>query len=298
MPFLENRLLIQYISPPNNYIGSTLFLSYIVVALYLTSTIGYSLYTQYTSAFHSHAASTPSKFKQNGAGQVETRNARARHIKIYLSLAFLSFASISWHMLGFLITSILNWNNTSSRNVFVVLGDNGLLKLKSWMLETGLFNDFASQLVGDRESAIWAQLAILATWGWNLWMALKGTLTSSLFPTHPSTKLTPVPRSPIQLHHPPSSPIYRPRPESPHQLLSCPVHYTTAPFLSGRQHLQKVLPAHFSSEPYCLPPLTHHNTQRYPPRTTLPSNPSALLHPRARRATPSFPPAHGHVEAE
>lgn len=175
MPFFEYNPFTRYITPPNNYIGATLFLSYIVVALYLTSTICYSLYTQYTSVFSLRPFSPPSKFKQNGAGKVETRNARARHVKIYAVLALVSFASISWHMLGFLITSFLDWNNTTTRNVFAVLSNNAFDKLKRWMLETGLFNSFAIQLVADGESAIWTQLTILATWGWNLWLSAKGT---------------------------------------------------------------------------------------------------------------------------
>ncbi|KZM20649.1 uncharacterized protein EKO05_0010605 [Ascochyta rabiei] len=174
MSIFAHNSLIRYTTPPNNYIGSALFLSYIIAALCLTSTIGYSLYTQYTNVFHSHPSSPPSKFRQNGAGKVETRSARARHIKIYTILALVSFASISWHMLGFLITSFLDWNNSSTRSIVAVLGNNAFDKLRRWMLETGLFNDFAVQLVGDGESAVWAQLAILATWFWNLWMAGKG----------------------------------------------------------------------------------------------------------------------------
>ncbi|KAF9697785.1 hypothetical protein EKO04_004475 [Ascochyta lentis] len=174
MSFFVQNLLTQYTTPPNNYIGSAFFLSYIVAALCLTSAIGYSLYTQYVNAFHSQPSSPPSKFKQNGAGKVETRNARVQHIKIYTVLALVSFASISWHMLGFLITSLLDWNNSSTRNIFAMLGDNTFDKLKRWMLGTSLFNDFAVQLVGDGESAVWTQLAILATWVWNLWMGGKG----------------------------------------------------------------------------------------------------------------------------
>lgn len=176
MSFFEQNPLTAYTTPPTNYIGSTLFLSYIVVALYLTSTIAYSLYTQYTAVFHSHPSSPPSKFKQNGAGKVETRNARARHIQIYTFLALISFASISWHMLGFLITSFLDWNRSGTRNVFAVLGNNAFDKLKRWMLEMSLFNDFAVQLVSDGESAVWTQAAILATWFWNLFLASKGML--------------------------------------------------------------------------------------------------------------------------
>lgn len=174
MSFFSKSPLVAYLTPPTNYIGSTLFLSYIVAALILASTISYSLYNQYISAFHSHPDSPPSKFKQNGAGQVKTRNARARHIKIYTGLALISFISISWHMLGFLITSFLDWSAAPTRNVLTALSFNALDKLKTWMLESGLFDSFAMQLVADPESALWTQLSILATWGWNLWVGSKG----------------------------------------------------------------------------------------------------------------------------
>ncbi|KAF3042691.1 hypothetical protein E8E12_007677 [Didymella heteroderae] len=181
--FFEQNTLTQYITPPNNYIGSTIFLSYILVALYLTSTIGYRLYTQYAAVFNLHPSSPPSRFKQNGQGKVETRSARKRHVKIYTALALISFTSISWHMLGFLITSFLDWSDSGTRNVFAVLGSNASNQLKRWMLETSLFSDFAVQLVADGESAVWTQFAILATWGWNLVLASKGrqyNFTSSL----------------------------------------------------------------------------------------------------------------------
>ncbi|KAF2998552.1 hypothetical protein E8E13_005404 [Curvularia kusanoi] len=175
MSFFEKLPLAQYTTPPNNYIGSTLFLSYIVVALYLTLTISYSLYTQFTSLFRSSPASPFSKSSQNGADQPSIRNARARHIKIYGALALLSFGSISYHMLGFLITSFLDWHgSTSPRNVLAVLSSsNAVSQLKAWMLQTGLFNNFAAELVADPQSAVWAQLAVLSSWGWNLWMGRK-----------------------------------------------------------------------------------------------------------------------------
>ncbi|KAH6629171.1 hypothetical protein C7974DRAFT_412990 [Boeremia exigua] len=171
MAFLEDNSITRYTTPPNNYIGSTLFISYIVAALYLTATISYSLYTKYTNVFHSGSSSSPSNSKQKATEAV--KNARARHIKIYTALALISFTSISWHMLSFLITSFLDWNNYLPRNIFTALSDHAPQKLKTWMLETSLFNSFAVQLVADGESAIWTQLALLATWAWNLWLAHK-----------------------------------------------------------------------------------------------------------------------------
>ncbi|KAJ8108797.1 hypothetical protein OPT61_g7917 [Boeremia exigua] len=174
MSFLKDYSFSPYSTPPQNYVGSTFFLTYIVVALYLTTVLTYSLYKQYTSVIYAHPSSPPSKFRQNGDGKVETRNARVRHIKIYTVLALISFTSISWHMLGFLITSFLDWNGSSTRNILAALSSDVLDKLKRWMMETTLFNDFAIQLVADGESAVWTQLSILATWGWNLWLGQKG----------------------------------------------------------------------------------------------------------------------------
>lgn len=180
MFFFESHLLTRFAIPPNNYIGSSLFLSYIITALYLISNITYSLYSQYLSIFNSPPSLPASRFKQTATGDIQTHNARARHIKIYAAFALISFTSISRHMLGFLITSFLDWSNSSTRNILDAIGSNAFDKLKRWMLETSLFNDFALELVNDGESAVWSQLAILATWSWNLWMGRKSMFISTL----------------------------------------------------------------------------------------------------------------------
>ncbi|CAN9109610.1 unnamed protein product [Alternaria alternata] len=69
-----------YATPPNSYIGTTIFLSYIVAALYATITITYSLYSQYTFTFRT--SSTADNEKLDAA-----KAARARHIKIYAKSA-------------------------------------------------------------------------------------------------------------------------------------------------------------------------------------------------------------------
>lgn len=154
--------LASYATPPNNYIGTTLFLSYIVLALYATLSITYSLYTQYNTIYHS---ASPNK----DANIIAAKAARARHIKIYAFLASLSFATLSYHMLFFLVTHYQAWSGEIS--LASISGD----KLVRWMLESSLFQDFANELVENAQNATWTQLAILATWSWNIWMARKGT---------------------------------------------------------------------------------------------------------------------------
>lgn len=155
--------LVYYATPPNSYIGTTIFLSYIVAALYATIAIIYSLYAQYTVIFHTSSSSNDEKL---GAAKA----ARARHIKVYAFLASISFATLSYHMLMFLITHYLEWSEDQSRSFSNV----SVEKLKTWMLESTLFQDFAQDLVKDAPNAVWTQAAILATWFWNIYMGQKG----------------------------------------------------------------------------------------------------------------------------
>ncbi|RYO41108.1 hypothetical protein AA0111_g1035 [Alternaria arborescens] len=154
--------LAYYATPPNSYIGTTIFLSYIVAALYATIKIIYSLYSQYTVIFH--ASSTANDEKLGAA-----KAARARHIKIYAFVASISFATLSYHMLMFLITHYLEWSGDKSRS----LSNVSVEKLKRWMLESTLFQDFAQDLVKDAPNAVWTQAAILATWFWNIYTGQK-----------------------------------------------------------------------------------------------------------------------------
>jgi hypothetical protein len=164
---MANRIfdsLSQYATPPNNYIGTTLFLSYIALAFYATNSITLSLYAQYTAIFH---ARTTDKDKNDS--RTVARLARARHIKIYAFMASISFATLSYHMLFFLITHYEQWSNEA-------LSATSAERLKRWMFESTLFQDFATELVETKRNAVWTQIAILATWFWNIWIGRKGTL--------------------------------------------------------------------------------------------------------------------------
>jgi hypothetical protein len=155
--------LVYYATPPNSYIGATIFLSYIVAALCATCAIMYSLYTQYSTIFHTPTSKNDERLNAARAG-------RASHIKIYAFLASVSFATLSYHMLMFLITHYLEWTGDGDLSLSDVSGDT----LKRWMLESTLFQDFAKELVKDAPNAVWTQAEILATWFWNIWMGQKG----------------------------------------------------------------------------------------------------------------------------
>ena len=104
-----------------------------------------------------------------------SKTARARHIKIYAFLASMSFATLSYHMLMFLITHYLEWSGDKSGSQLNVNAE----KVARWMLDSTLFYDFAQDLVKDAPNTIWTQAAILATWFWNIYMGQKGTVHSN-----------------------------------------------------------------------------------------------------------------------
>jgi hypothetical protein len=161
--------LVYYAKPPNSYIGAAIFLSYIVLALYSTLRISYSLYTQYASLYHT------SNTSKDAESLKVAKAARARHIKIYTFLASISFATLSYHMLFFLINHYFEYIGATNRDFSAVSGK----RLGKWMLDSTLFQDFASELVANEANATWAQFAILATWFWNIWIARKSMLQIS-----------------------------------------------------------------------------------------------------------------------
>lgn len=154
----------RYANPPFNYLGTALFLSYILLALYFTFSISLALYRQYKRI-------PSAKVSQ------DVKDARVRHVKIYAFLASISFAVLSYNMLSFLITSLTMWARAKNLLGMRVEG----LGLGRWMLETGLFGSFAEELVGKKSSAVWTQGALLGTWFWNAWMAYKGTVLDRYF---------------------------------------------------------------------------------------------------------------------
>jgi len=163
MDYLDN--ITAYANPPYNILGSTLFIVYILLALYCTASITISLYRQYNSI-----SSVKPGEKQEDAQLKAIQNARKRHIKIYAFLASLSFATLSYHMLNFLAHSYDEWASSK----WLLIRTLSREHLTGWMRDSTLFESFATQLVGDGASTVWTQASILVTWFWNIWMAAKG----------------------------------------------------------------------------------------------------------------------------
>jgi hypothetical protein len=162
MDYLDS--IESYANPPHNILGSSLFISYIILALYCTTSITFSLFRQYNSI------STTSGEGKDDQQLKTIQSARKRHIKIYAFLATISFATLSYHMLSFLFKSYDDW----ASNKWLLIRTISRAHLKGWMWDSTLFESFAKELVQDGASTVWVQAAILATWFWNVWMAAKG----------------------------------------------------------------------------------------------------------------------------
>ena len=169
----------------NNVPGALIFITYILSALYLTFRISTSLYRSYTSSSFSPPSRSPSKEPQ----------ARVSHPSILLTatlalaLAIVSFATLSWHMLSFLLASYTSWSNWH----YIPLpsfeeGRKLPYLLWRWAANSRLFRDFAGEILGGKEigkgsgeaARWWTAGALWWSLGVGLWMGLEGMFVCSL----------------------------------------------------------------------------------------------------------------------
>jgi hypothetical protein len=132
-------------------LGATIFYSYILLAFLLTGSIINSLLRSYPS--------------------VQRHTVNKKGLLLRCSLAFLSFAVLSYHMLLFLIDSYKAW---SLRQNIPLPGLNPLRPESwkdfhpwIWATESSLFIDFAMAAFEKKETAVWTFIALC----WELYQA-------------------------------------------------------------------------------------------------------------------------------
>lgn len=170
--------------PPteDNVVGAVFFLSYILAALLFTFLIVFDITKAYVPQYQvlrCHDAASKNATSNNKQG-VDT------YLVTLVSLAILSFATLSYHMMQFLIVSYLEWTAEH-----LTLADDTksfpdvLASLWSWMKTSTLFQDFATSICRTEERFLWTQSALLLSLGWNVWMAVEGKLviTQALVPS-------------------------------------------------------------------------------------------------------------------
>ena len=138
---------------PRNLLGACFFLSYILAALVLSIIMIMRINANYKAqAPFSH---------------------RNRDAAVFSILSAMSFFSLSFHMLSFLIHSYAAYCERHRLS-------QGDLQLWDWMSHSSLFEAFANALTASPERWWWAQLDLLLTFHVNLWMSHQRGLSSSL----------------------------------------------------------------------------------------------------------------------
>jgi hypothetical protein len=125
--------LNKWITPPTNYIGTALFLSYIAAALYFTFSI---FFIAICTRWHSQQSS--------------------RKTKAHGFFAFASFAILSANMIAVLVTSFLGYHS----RVGLRPSWRGLWP---WMINSNLFYDFAQDLRANEAVVSWTRQGLFMT---------------------------------------------------------------------------------------------------------------------------------------
>ena len=148
-----------------NLLGGLLFICYIIAALVLTGWIVLSL---------SKASSLLP------AGLDDRRH--VQQVFTISSLAAFSFASLSYHMLSFLITSYHDWavQHDYPLPQGISRRDAERLHLWQWTKTSTLFQDFAKDICAESNGNWWwTEHALILSIAWNLYMAVEGISVSS-----------------------------------------------------------------------------------------------------------------------
>ncbi|KAI9685300.1 MAG: hypothetical protein M1822_004673 [Bathelium mastoideum] len=157
--------LAAYSIPPINYIGTVLFIAYIVAALELTNHLTTHIFALYESR---SKPSVPTSQRPPPA-----------YILLFASLAALSFAVLSYHMVSFLAQEYSAW--CAANGLARGMAPRDLMpKLWAWMTDSTLFATFARELVGGgRESRggrewAWTGMAVAGWMALGQWMGKHG----------------------------------------------------------------------------------------------------------------------------
>ena len=156
--------------PVHNLSGALIFTAYVISALSLTLLIAQNLYASHK------------KLKQSETSKV-TRDLGTR-LQIFTALAVLSFSTLSYHMLFYLVISYRGWARENGITLpQQLLGDRSLLGSEDqrvqlyvwqWLTSSTLFQDFAQTICGTSARFWWTQQALLVTMAWTVFMSFEG----------------------------------------------------------------------------------------------------------------------------
>ncbi len=146
-----------------NVLGGVLFVCYVVAALLLTGLIVLNLYKS--------SSRSPPPSNWNHVQQIST----------FSVLAVLSFATLSYHMLSFLVTSYSDWAVVRGLALprDVLKDDLRWLHLWKWARTSSLFRDFATNICTESNGNWWwTEHTLMFSMVWNIYMAFEGRLNT------------------------------------------------------------------------------------------------------------------------
>lgn len=158
----------------DNVVGATIFFAYIAAALALSGFLTWDLVLA-NKRRYTHSV-------QHEKGQSHARNTD-RKIRTASSLAVFSFATLSYHMLNFLIRSHHQWtlrhepfpsDVREAHRDFRFMEDIMKLRIWEWAKGSTLFEDFARVICTDPQHFWWTHLVLLYSFCWNSYMSVKG----------------------------------------------------------------------------------------------------------------------------
>jgi hypothetical protein len=148
-----------------NVAGAVLFIFYIVAALVLTGALVLDLYQV--------ASQPPSCLSWRHRQRVYT----------FSTLAALSFATLSYYMLSFLITSYSDWAVARGCPLphSILKNDLTQLYMWQWAKTSTLFRDFAASICTESNSSWrWTEHVLALSIAWNIYMAVEGNDNSTI----------------------------------------------------------------------------------------------------------------------
>lgn len=165
---------LDHDTPLYNLSGALILSAYVVSALFLTTNITLSLIK-----IHVYSPGSRSMTKHIDNEKTKLKSL----LLIFSALAALSFSTLSYHMLNYLIVSYQAW--ATNRGSLVphglfgknsILGPDGSISLHIWQCLTTstLFQDFAQTICGNTARFWWTQQALFVTMAWSMFMSYEG----------------------------------------------------------------------------------------------------------------------------
>jgi len=146
--------------------GAIIFTAYVIAALLGTIFLTASLLNVYSSK-RDRLKTSPT------------------HLQLYAALSVLSFSTLSYHMLNYLIFSYQEWALFRDLEVPTqLLGKSGVLSppdqraqlyIWTWLKSSTLFLDFAHELCESSANYWWTEQALLATMARSVFMSIEGS---------------------------------------------------------------------------------------------------------------------------